>query len=118
MGPNVCGTGTKHCFWLVSKVRPTKIISMFPVVHPTAMRDAVFIIFLINIETVMRNLFINRTGRFTHTNNDIVLEVISFLIFISQKKTQIFDLKNIYTTDVFSVFRSKNYFVAYFSALS
>ena len=70
--------------------------SMFPVVHPkTAMHDVVFTFNFINRKTAMRNLFINRTGRYTHTNNHIdrgpTLFVISFAE-ISQKKTQIFDL--------------------------
>ena len=67
---------------------------MFPVVHPkTAMGNAFFFFFFflnfINIKTAMRNLFINRTRRYTHTNNDIGRGHIHFdpriLIFISQK---------------------------------
>ena len=44
-------------------------MSMFPVEHPkTAMRDAFFIFNLIDLKTAMRNLFINRTGSYTHRN--------------------------------------------------
>ena len=47
---------------------------MFLVVHAkTAMREAGFfyIYNFINLKTAMRNLCINRTGRYTHTNNNI-----------------------------------------------
>ena len=59
-----------------------------------------------------------------HTQTIIQVGVISFLIFLSQinqKQTQVFDLTNklLITADVFSMFRSKNHFVAcfFFSAL-
>ena len=55
---------------------------MFPVVHPkTAMRNAVFIFNFIDLKTAMHNVFIKRTGKYTHTN----IGVVSFLIFMSQK---------------------------------
>ena len=45
---------------------------MFPVVHPKiAMRNAIFIFDFIDIKTAINNPFINGTGRYTHTNNDI-----------------------------------------------
>ena len=56
------------------------MLSMFPVVHPkTAMPEAVFFFFFffffnyyfIELKTAKRTLFINRTGRYTHTDNYI-----------------------------------------------
>ena len=46
---------------------------MFHVVHPnSAMHDAVlFLIFSMVNKTALCDLFINRTGRFTHANNYI-----------------------------------------------
>ena len=41
----------------------------FPVVHPkTTMRDAILYFLFYKYKTAMRNLFINRTRRYTHTN--------------------------------------------------
>ena len=49
-----------------------KIMSMFPVVHQKiAMHDAIFISNFIDIKTAMGNLFLNRIGRYRHTNYDI-----------------------------------------------
>ena len=49
-------------------------MSMFPVVHPkTAMRDAVFIFNFIDLKTAMHNVFINRTGKYTHKHRGCIL---------------------------------------------
>ena len=54
---------------------------MFPVVQPkTAMRHA----FFYRYKTAMRNVFINRTGRHTHTNNFIGRGHILFDIYESE----------------------------------
>ena len=72
----------KPTFWVN---RAKKIMSMFPIVRPkTAMRGGFFIFNSMSIKTTMHNLFINRTRRYTHVNNDKV-RVISIVIFISQK---------------------------------
>ena len=58
---------------------------MFPVVHPkTVMRDAAFNFNFINIKTAMRNLFINRTRSYTHTNNEIGTGHIHFHFYKSE----------------------------------
>ena len=59
---------------------------MFPVVHPkTGMRDAFcFISNFIDLKTAMCNLFINRTGGYTHTNNYIGRGRILFDIYESK----------------------------------
>ena len=62
-----------------------KKLSMFPVVHPkTAMRYAFFFKFsILLIEKQQWTIFfIDRTARYTHPNNNILLQV-------TQKQTQI-----------------------------
>ena len=78
---------------------PQKMLSMFPVVHPkTAMHDAFFKFLNIWIEKQQCVIFfINRRGRYTHTNNYIGRGHILFDISFTNKSetdSKIFDLTN------------------------
>ena len=60
-------------------------MSMFQVVHPkTAMHDAIFIFYFIDLKAVIPNLFINKTGRYTHRNNYIGRDCILYDIYESE----------------------------------
>ena len=113
------------CFWTLKGATKASLlicwqcsawISMFPVAHPkTDARCSFFIFNFVNRKIAMHNLFNNRTGRHTHTSSSTGRSPILFDISFSNRLKYL--IQQVNTSDVFSIFRSKNHFVAFFCTL-